>query len=248
MSPTQAKQPITIAHLVNRLSVLALILSSSLQISAASAGELTIYTENDPPYVIVDANGLVGGLTKPKLDRFLRAIPYPNQQIKVQPWVRAYHEATSKPNTLIYPIVKTPEREKKLTYLYQLYEASVFFYRLSERKDIQINSLSDAKKYSVCAVRGDYRAEYLQQNGFTQIDLAADSTSNVKKILAGRCDLGILTEIGMNSKLNQLNEAPDRVRIAYALQELDSNLYIAINSNSDPQIIKQLQHIARSLN
>lgn len=246
MLPTKPNQRFIVLRPIQWYCLLILCVAS-LQLGATDIGELSIYTENDPPYVTVDANGQVGGLTKPKLDRFLQAIPLPNPPIKVQPWIRSYNEAISKPNTLIYPIVKTAEREKKLTYLYQLLPASVYFYRLNDRQDIQIKQLADAKKYSVCAVRGDYRADFLQENEFEIIDLAADSTSNVKKLLAGRCDLAILTEIGMNSKLNQLKETAGRVRIAYAIKELDSNLYLAINSETDPEVIKKLRAIAERL-
>ncbi|WP_348946471.1 transporter substrate-binding domain-containing protein [Chitinibacter sp. FCG-7] len=223
------------------------LLYGSSTVQAADLPELTIYTENDPPYVTVDEQGQVGGLTKPRLQRFLQSIGYSARDIKVQPWVRAYKEAMSQPNVLIYPIAKTPEREARLTYLYRLYDASVYFYRLSERTDIRVNNLASAKKYRVCAVRGDYRAEYLQSQRFGRIDLAPDSTANLKKFLAGRCDLAILTEIGIHSKLAQLNEKPERVSIAYPLLELDSNLYIAINSSSKPETIKLLKKRAAAL-
>lgn len=214
---------------------------------AAIADQLTIYTEHDPPYVSVDEQGKIGGLTQPRLARFLQAIQFPAQQIKIQPWVRAYKEAMSQPNVLIYPIAKTPEREAKLTFLYRLYDTNVNFYRLNERNDIQVNNLYAAKRYRVCAVRGDYRAEFLQQNGFPAIDLAPDSSTNLKKFIAGRCDLAILSEVGIKAKLAQLNEKPTRVRIAYPLPELDSNLYIAINSSSKPDILRQLKKAAASI-
>lgn len=214
---------------------------------ASNVPELTIYTENDPPYVTVDEQGRIGGLTQPRLARFLQSINYPVQKIQVQPWARSYQAALSQPNVLIYPIAKTPEREAKLTYLYRLYDASVSFYRLDERSDIRVNNLDSAKKYSVCAVRGDYRAEFLQRQQFKQIDLAPDSTANLKKLLAGRCDLAILTEIGIQGKLAQLKETPERVRIAYPLRELDSNLYIAINSSSDAKTIQHLKQRAAAL-
>ncbi len=223
------------------------LLTTSQTVWADNWPALTIYTENDPPYVTLDEQGQLEGLTKPRLERFLQAINYSSKDIKVQPWVRAYKEALSQPNVLIFPIAKTPEREASLTYLYRLYNATVYFYRLTERSDIRINNLQAAKKYRVCAVRGDYRAEFLQQKQFARIDLAADSSLNIKKLLAGRCDLAILTEIGMRSKLAQLNEKYERVSIALPLDELDSNLYIAINSSTHPDVIRQLKKRAAAI-
>ncbi|PHV12832.1 substrate-binding periplasmic protein [Chitinimonas sp. BJB300] len=209
--------------------------------------DLTIYTENDPPYVTVDTEGKIGGLATKKLDDFLKAIKYPKENIKVQPWARSYQEALIKPSVMIYPIVKTPERIEKLEYFYKLYDATVFFYRLSNRRDIVITSVNDEKKYSVCAVRADYRAEYLKSNNFPKIDESPDSTTNIRKFLAGRCDVAILTEIGLNAKMEQLNLDTILVTIAYPLSEIDSNLYIAINKGTDQKIIESLNSVAKKL-
>ncbi|STR45711.1 substrate-binding periplasmic protein [Iodobacter fluviatilis] len=217
----------------------------------AYAGEefkgLTIYTENDPPYVIVDAKGKIGGLATNKLNYFLKAIQLSEENIEVKPWVRSYIEVLNKPNIMIYPIAKTPERLEKLEYIYKIYDAIVFFYKLSSRKDIVISNINEAKKYSVCAVRADYRAEYLKRSGFPMIDESNDSTMNFKKFIAGRCDVAILTEIGLNAKLEQLNLDSSLVSIAYPLSEIDSNLYIAINKNTNKKVIDALKNAAKKL-
>ncbi|AMC35353.1 substrate-binding periplasmic protein [Janthinobacterium sp. B9-8] len=208
---------------------------------------LTIYTENDPPYVVVDAKGRIGGLATKKLNYFLKAIKLTEENIEVKPWVRSYIDALTKPNVMIYPIAKTPERLEKLEYIYKLYDATVFFYRLSARRDIVITSINEAKKYSVCAVRADYRAEYLKRSGFPYIDESSDSTMNIKKFMAGRCDVAILTEIGLNAKMEQLNLDASLVTIAYPLSEIDSNLYIAINKGTDQKVIEALKNAAKKL-
>ncbi|NHQ88635.1 transporter substrate-binding domain-containing protein [Iodobacter sp. HSC-16F04] len=208
---------------------------------------LTIYTENDPPYVIVDAKGVIGGLATKKLNNFLKEIKLTEESIEVRPWVRSYVEALTKPNVMIYPIAKTPERLEKLEYIYKIYDAVVFFYRLSSRKDIIISNINEAKKYSVCAVRADYRAEYLKRSGFPLIDESNDSTMNFKKFIAGRCDLAILTEIGLNAKLEQLKLDSSLVTAVYSLNEIDSNLYIAINKGTDKKVIDALKNAAKKL-
>ncbi|QBC43802.1 substrate-binding periplasmic protein [Iodobacter fluviatilis] len=208
---------------------------------------LIIYTENDPPYVTVDAKGKIGGLATNKLNNFLKAIKLTEENIEIKPWVRSYLEVLGKPNVMIYPIAKTAERLEKLEYIYKIFDAVVFFYRLSARKDIVISNVNEAKKYSVCVVRGDYRAEYLKHSGFPMIDESIDSTVNFKKFIAGRCDVIALTEIGLNAKLEQLNLDSSLVSIAYPLSGLDSNLYIAINKETDKKVIEALKHAAKKL-
>ncbi|MGQ5525305.1 substrate-binding periplasmic protein [Chitinimonas sp. PSY-7] len=209
--------------------------------------DLVIYTENDPPYVTVDQNGKIGGLATKKLDDLLKVMNFPKENIKVQPWARSYQESLVKPNVMIYPIVKTPERSEKLEYIYKLYNATVFFFKLTSRKDIVINNLNDAKKYSVCAVNNDYRAEFLKSSGFPKIDHSDDSTTNVKKFIAGRCDISILTEIGLYTKMEKLNLDSTLVTIAHPLKEIDSDLYIAINKGTDPKTIESLKKVVEKL-
>lgn len=209
--------------------------------------DLTLYTENDPPYVTVDENGNIGGLATERLNYFLNAIKFPKENILIQPWARSYKDVLIKKNVMIYPIVKTPERIEKLEFIYKLYNTTAFFYRLSSRKDIVIRNINEAKKYSICVVRADYRDEYLKRRGFTLLDESNDSMINFKKFMAGRCDVAILTKMGLHVKMQNLRLDTSLVTIAYPLSEIDSNLYIAINKGTDQKTIDTLKNAAKKL-
>ncbi|MEJ2795777.1 transporter substrate-binding domain-containing protein [Iodobacter sp. LRB] len=209
--------------------------------------DLILYTENDPPYVTVDDNGEIGGLATVRLNHFLQAIKFPKENIKIQPWARSYKDVLTKKNVMIYPIVKMPERIEKLEFVYKLYEVTAFFYRLSSRKDIVIRNINEAKKYSVCVVRADYREDFLKRSGFTQLDESNDSIMNFKKFLAGRCDIAVLTKMGLHVKLQKFKLDSSLVTIAYPLSEIDSSLYIAINKGTDQKTIDALKNTAKKL-
>jgi polar amino acid transport system substrate-binding protein len=55
---------------------------------------------------------------------------------------------------------------------------------------LQVNSLEDAKKVQAIGVmRDDIRANWLRQQGFTNLDDAAAHEQNIKKLIRGRIDL-----------------------------------------------------------
>jgi len=216
--------------------------------SSAGATDLSavrIYTDDDPPYVVVDkSNAVEGGLTVDKVFKVLKKLSLPASTVEAVPWARAYNLAKGSPNVLIFPIAKTRERLQYLDFTFKIIDSKVYFYRLKSRTDIQLTSLNDAKGYTVCVVLGDYRYEYLKEQGFPKLDTTSDRTVNVQRFLAGRCDLLPSTEIGMQSKLSALHQSEDLVVRSIELDNLDSALYAAFNKNTPPAVIKAFKDAA----
>ena len=217
-------------------------------IFAESIKDIVIYSDEDIPYVTVDKNGFInGGITTEPVYKVLNKLNLPNSMIERVPWARAYHDAISRPNVMIYPIVKTQERLEKLDFLFKLIDSTVYFYKLKSRHDIKVLKLNDAQKYNVCVVRDDYRAKYLMSENFKFLDEAADSTLNVKKFIEGRCDLIISTEIGIKSKLKSLKYEYNLTQKLFPLKNLDSALYAAINKNTSAEIKEKIKSAASNI-
>ncbi|WP_080962523.1 substrate-binding periplasmic protein [Chromobacterium subtsugae] len=212
---------------------------------AAGLDAVRIYTDDDPPYVMVGADGKVaGGTTVEKVTRVMRKLGLPFSALEAVPWARAYQEAKTRPYAMVFPIAKTRERLKYLDFTFKIIDAEVYFYWLKTRSDIQLASLEDAKKHSVCVVRNDYRQEYLESEGFLRLDVAGDTTDNVKKLLSGRCDLIVSTETGMLSKLKALNAERALLTRGMRLDKLDSALYAAFNKGTPPDVIARFRAAA----
>jgi len=208
--------------------------------------QLIIYTDDDPPYVTVDRNYHAnGGSAYLKVRQILQKLKLSPGLISVVPWARGYDEAKTRPGVLIFPIVRTPERVQILTFVFKIQDAQVYFYHLSARKDIVLRSLDDARRNSICVVRGDYRADYLAQRGFEKLDVTSDSTINVERLLHGRCDLLLSTEAGMTSKLASLRASRQLVTRGIPLSELDNALYAAFNKDTDPAVVAAFREAAQ---
>jgi len=220
-----------------------------LQAQEVNLSAVKIVTDDDPPYVVVDQNNVItGGITVGKIYKVLKKLKLPTSTVESAPWARSYNLAKTLPNTMIFPIAKTSERLKYLDFTFKIINSEVYFYKLKIRSDINLKSLADAKKYSICVVLDDYRLEYLQSEGFPRLDATSDSTINVKRFINGRCDLIPSTEIGMLSKLKSLGTTVDLIEKSIELDKLDSALYAAFNKNTSPAIIDQFKEAARNTN
>lgn len=214
---------------------------------AGALDEVRLFSSGDPPYVELGPDGRIsGGLAVVPVLAILGKLGLPPSRIETVPWARAYEEAKTRPGAAIFPIAKTRERLKHLDFAVKLLDSDVYFYQLASRRDIQAPTLAAAKRYSVCVVLGDYRQEYLKEEGFPRLDPTSDSSINVKKLVSGRCDLLPATEIGMRSKLKSLGLDASLVRRGMKLAQLDSALYAAFNRGTAPAVIARFKAAARS--
>ncbi len=229
-------------------AVLCFMIFIYFKIYADDLKNIVIYSDEDIPYVTVNKEGIIdGGLATEVMYKVLNKLKLPKSTIENVPWARAYFNATTKPNVIIYPIVKTTERLEKLDFIIKILDSTVFLYKLKSRTDIIIKNLDEAKKHRICAVRDDYRADYLKANNFEDIDLATNSTLNVKKFIEGRCDLIISTEIGIQNKLKSLKYEFNLIESIFPLKNLDSALYAAINKNTSKEIKDKIKIAAESI-
>ena len=217
--------------------------------SAVDLNDVIIYAENDPPYVLVDAqNNVTGGTAGGKVLQVLTALQLPSSTIHIVPWSRGYNEAITRPNVMIFPIAKTKERLKSLDYTFKVADSEVFFYKLKSSSTIKLTKVDDAKPYSVCAIINDYRYDYLLDQGFSKLDTSVDEFTALRKFLGSRCDLILLSERGMMSKLAKMGVDSGGVEKSIKPDNLDSGLYAAFNKNTAPAVIEAFKNAAKKLN
>lgn len=162
--------------------------------SASYAGSdepLVVVTEHWPPYNYLDGTELTGAATTIVKDTLARAsIPATMQLL---PWARAYAQAKSTPNVLIYSIVRTPQREAEFHWIGPVaHDIAVGIHCLASRNDIQVHSVQDALKYKFGAIRGGSIHTLLLAQGFTEgvnLELSVTTEGLLQKLFAGRIDL-----------------------------------------------------------
>ena len=214
-----------------------------LHVSAA-AQQLEVYTESLPPFQIVAEEGISGSATQ-QVEHILTetALSY---RIQVVPWARAYNIVKSSPNTLIYSINRTPEREPLFHWIKVVAEIGNSFISLTDNA-LSLHHLDDAKKHVVGVVRDGYAHELLVAEGFVQdnnLYVVASLEQQLFLLLSGKIDL-LFTDIqSVKLALVQQKIDPELVSVRLTQQAWNRQLYLAANIDSEPQIIKKLNMAA----
>ena len=170
-----------------------ILLNLLFSFSVQSGETINVVTEDWRPWSY-EENGIVKGrsteVVKAVMDR--TGLEY---SINVLPWARAFKYASTRPDVLIYALGWTPERERNFKLVGKVTPSNnAYLYRLKTRNDIVINTLSDAKKYTIFANNKSATHTMLINNGFEKIVSGWHQKISVEMLLRGRIDLLVLTE------------------------------------------------------
>ncbi|NRA61697.1 MAG: ABC transporter substrate-binding protein [Psychrobium sp.] len=170
-------------------------------------------------------------------------IPY---ILNTAPWNRIYKKALTTPNIFVFPIIKTDERASSFHWFCPISPPEqIYFFKLSSRDKLHLDSLQQAKKYVIGALNDGMVTSHLKSRGFSeqnQLDLAVYEATNLQKLLHGRVDFIAMSQSHLVSLM--LQKTVPLSMISKELVVLDYGQYTvcaAINKNSDAKIITALQ-------
>ncbi|QJD92471.1 transporter substrate-binding domain-containing protein [Duganella dendranthematis] len=204
---------------------------------AVAGTPLTVVTEEFAPYSYVESGEVSGYSTEVVRAALARAgIDY---SIQIYPWARALQMATARPNVLIYSIVRTPQRENQFQWIAAIAPRNVYLYKLAARQDIQIHALADLKPYRIAANRGDVVEEQLHQLGLTA-DLSAKDVFSLQKLIAGRVDLMVATELSIEGVCQRANVSCALLERGMQMPEI-SGYYVAASLGTPVATVQRLR-------
>ncbi|MBI9109713.1 MAG: transporter substrate-binding domain-containing protein [Maridesulfovibrio ferrireducens] len=169
------------------------------------AGHMKIMTENYPPYsyqVDDHAEGFVVDIVR----LLMGQVGEHSSEIVFYPWPRAYQKLRDGSSDVLFPMARTPEREKFFKFVGPVFSNEVHFYR-KKGSSINIDSFEDAKKVGKISVtRDDLYHQFLKEKGFTNLDVSSCQRSDFRKLLKGYVDL-----VPMGDRIIRefLKEVPD---------------------------------------
>jgi len=206
------------------------------------AVELKIFTEEMPPYNYSDENneatGFSTGIVKELLKR--SGLGVADGKIKVYPWARAYMILQKEENVMLFSTTRSEEREKLFKWVGPIASRTIWFWKMKKRKDINVNSLDDAKQFKVGAVREFASAKYMARLGFN-LDLCNSEEINFRKLLANRIDILTALELAAAYHMNKQGKSFSQLE---KLVKLDDryDYYLALNISTSDEIINSLQN------
>ena len=217
------------------------LLCVGLLLSSGTGGHgLTLTTEESPPfnYSVDGGKTVVGSATQAIHELFKRANM--DYTISLYPWVRAYKMAQTEADTCVFSTTRTEEREKSFVWVGPVALNSWVLFALAD-SSIKLETLEDAKKYTIGGYRGDALTLFLKEQKFS-IDEAYYDAQNPKKLSGGRIDLwatGIQTGPFFAEQM--------KIGIKPVLRIKKTELYLACNPAVAPETIARLNAALQSM-
>ncbi|MCC2607538.1 substrate-binding periplasmic protein [Planctobacterium marinum] len=226
-----------------KLQVLALlaVLLTMLNIKAQSA-EINVVTELFYPYQQVDEDNQLKGYSVEVVEQLAR-MTGDALDIQILPWAVAYQVALETPDTMIFSIGRTPEREALFAWVGSLATESLHFWALSQSGVIESDSLSDFRQYRIAVVKEATTHQLLRASGFEKLYIMGGSESNVSEanrinmLIKNRADIIIAAETAMLPALKQLRLPATYLVRVHRARELDSELSLAFSKDSNPVLV-----------
>lgn len=211
--------------------------------SLAVSQTLRIVTERLPPLQVIQSDGAITGAMVDIMNLLLQKTDM-DTNIEVLPWARSYQIALERDNTLIFSMLRGKDRENKFIWVGKLFAINSYLVALKSNDTFQIDSIDDAKQYSVGSIRKDLAESYLHKHGFSEgknLYLSSDYKVLWQMLYNGRTDLAFTNSILWKYEIADLQLDPSQVKISYQIPDIASDLYLAASLGTDKKIIHQLR-------
>jgi len=218
------------------------VLLGMMAVMAVRAETIEVVTEEYPPFNYSEGSE-IKGLSTEVVRAVLREAKLEGK-ITVVPWARALSYSQENSNVLIYTIGRNAKRESLYKWIGPIAQNSSVLFALSKRTDIKINSLEDAKQYSIATVNEDVREQYLVQKGFVKgkgIDSSNKYEQGFQKLNAGRVDLWSINELVGYWIANEEKMPKTALRKVFQLSEVSGDYYMAFSQKTSDELVSRLR-------
>lgn len=205
-----------------------------------TAGDLQVLTATWAPYNM-EENGKLTGIGTEIVQATLEKAGI-KADVKLYPWARTYKLAVKSPDTMVYTIIKLPEREALFKWVGPIVPIKSVLHKLKQRSDIKLNSLEDARKYITSTTRNAAGHQFLLEKGFlNQKHIFAHNTNeeSVRVLFRGMADLESSVDLNFMYVTKKQGYSYNDVEQAWLLFENEG--YIAFSLSTSDAIVNRVQ-------
>lgn len=203
----------------------------------AEAARLEAITE-ESSYSYLE-NGRVAGPASEVVVATLKQAGLTDYAMAIYPWARAYDIALAEPDVLIYPIIRTQERERLFRWVGEFEEIQTVLYKLQGHDGLDVHELADAKAFNMGVVRDDVRHQYLRNEGFTRLVISASPMDNLRKLLAGQVDFVPLSPRDARRFCEQLHIPFYTLEPVMTLEQITAHAYLAFSLGTPDDVVRR---------
>jgi len=194
----------------------------------AAARNVKVYTEDFAPFNYVTPKGLAGAGAE--IVRAMAVLVGYQSGFEVLPWKRALQIVKTEPDTALFSIVRTPEREDEFKWVGPIFITRGWLYRMADNK-IDVSDLSDARKVRSIGVQAGGAAERsLREMGFENLESLYTPGNALRMLSEGRIDLWEASDIAMNFQREMLGLEKGSVVPTVELGQYD--MYLAFSKST----------------
>jgi len=173
-----------------KLFLLLFFFSIVMGLSAEDLPDFTIMTEDWKPYQYIEDDRLKG-ITVDLMVLLLKEVGSEQGvgDIQMAPWARGYYTVQNKENTILFSMVRTPERESLFKWVGPIFK-NVSYLIGKKSRNFVIDDPDEIKKYSIGTVYDDAGEIFLKRLGITYENMQRTNKAenNVKMMDLDRID------------------------------------------------------------
>jgi polar amino acid transport system substrate-binding protein len=222
--------------------MLCIAIGFTVLMSSVSVAEehLTIVTDVWPPYVRKEQREVTGISTEVVKKAMAKTnISY---ELQVLPWARAYDQAKTQPNTLIFTLARTLEREDSFQWIHRIHPPDPTHLYMLKNSSHALYSFTDALHHTVAVLRDSMASQRLQTMGFeVGKNLLEVSSSKQAYILLQNQHVKFFAASQNNATEIEASFTKKQKPIKPALFLMKSDLYIAGSKSLSPEILSTLK-------
>ena len=172
-----------------QLFIYTFLLSFALQAQAT----IRVYTIESAPLVQKSTEnplGMTGLLGKTVADKIFQSERGSEFKVLWIPWKRGLTEVNRNKNALFFPLTKTAERLDEYSWIVKLATFDCWLFTFDPT--VQVENLSDLKKYKVGVLSGSLREQELRKHmgeNSKNIEGMTEDVANYKKLTSGRIQI-----------------------------------------------------------
>lgn len=234
-----------VSFIIHLLVTLVVCFPLSVNAIPDSLSPLSIVTENYPPYQFVTEKGDITGVRTEFIQAVFDSSPL-RYRLTMLPWARAYKMTLETPNTCLFSIIYTKERDPQFIWVDTIGEVQGGFFTTAERsKQLSLSSLNDLHQYTIAVPRDGVGQLILESKGFMvnkELVLVNDWQLAIDMVVKGRVDFMVTNELVISYQLEQLQKPKRALKKVFTIPEFEDNFhYLACNKQTAPKNIAALR-------
>lgn len=162
-------------------------------------------------------------------------------RMKLRTWAVSYRRALNRPNYGVFSASRTEARENLFKWIGPIGQYEIALFARAD-SDVRINSIEDVRTLTVGGYNGSAATNLLEQQGVIVSKLRNDSL-NPKRLHDDLIDVWVASDANAFALANETGY-PD-IKKVFVLKT--SELYLAMNPNSDPDILTALESAYRQI-